>query len=327
MSFGAERHDRGRQVHRPRAATTSGASRTSTTPPRRPPDRGVGPRHGLYLFRYTGAGRGGRPGAAVTCDAATTTGGPVDDPAVLLGRRTATPLPLAVASQPARGTVGASPANAVVYTPHAGFVGQDAFTYTADDGALTSALRDASGCRVQRRRPSVAARAADAEGRARAPTTSRAPRPATCSRAPRPASGSCGGSGNDVIDGGAGDDCISGQNGNDDLAGDAGNDDVMGGARQRRAGRRLRPRRARRRLRQRRARGRLGQRPARSAAAGTTSSPAARARTRSAAAAGDDTISARGGGRDTIDCGAGRDTVTADKSDKVAKNCEVVRRR
>ena len=38
-------------------------------------------------------------------------------------------------------------------------------------------------------------------------------------------------------------------------------------------------------------------------------------------------INARGGGKDTIDCGAGRDTVTVDKSDKVAKNCEVVRRR
>ena len=41
---------------------------------------------------------------------------------------------------------------------------------------------------------------------------------------------------------------------------------------------------------------------------------------------GRDTINAKGGGRDTIDCGSGRDTVTADRNDKVARNCEVVRR-
>jgi RTX calcium-binding nonapeptide repeat (4 copies) len=40
---------------------------------------------------------------------------------------------------------------------------------------------------------------------------------------------------------------------------------------------------------------------------------------------GNDTI-ARDGARDTIDCGTGRDLVYADKSDKVARNCEEVHR-
>ncbi|MEX2464726.1 MAG: hypothetical protein WD428_02505 [Gaiellaceae bacterium] len=42
--------------------------------------------------------------------------------------------------------------------------------------------------------------------------------------------------------------------------------------------------------------------------------------------AGSDRINARGGGSDRISCGAGRDSVTADASDKVARNCESVTR-
>ncbi len=92
---------------------------------------------GLYLLRYTG------PGAAVapSCsdvDAATTTGSPVTIP-LSCSDANGNPLRLAAGSQPARGTVGGVAGNAVVYTPGAGFVGQDAFTYTADDGALSSA--------------------------------------------------------------------------------------------------------------------------------------------------------------------------------------------
>ena len=41
---------------------------------------------------------------------------------------------------------------------------------------------------------------------------------------------------------------------------------------------------------------------------------------------GDDRISVRGGGADTVKCGGGRDVVKADRTDKVAKNCEKVRR-
>ncbi len=42
---------------------------------------------------------------------------------------------------------------------------------------------------------------------------------------------------------------------------------------------------------------------------------------------GSDTVRARDGSRDTVDCGAGRDLVLADRVDRVARNCEQVRRR
>jgi len=41
---------------------------------------------------------------------------------------------------------------------------------------------------------------------------------------------------------------------------------------------------------------------------------------------GDDRINVRGGGPDTVKCGGGRDVVKADRSDKIARNCEKVRR-
>jgi hypothetical protein len=41
---------------------------------------------------------------------------------------------------------------------------------------------------------------------------------------------------------------------------------------------------------------------------------------------GADRISVRGGGADTVKCGAGIDIVKADRTDKIAKNCEKVRR-
>jgi RTX calcium-binding nonapeptide repeat (4 copies) len=41
---------------------------------------------------------------------------------------------------------------------------------------------------------------------------------------------------------------------------------------------------------------------------------------------GDDRISVRGGGPDAVKCGGGVDVVKADRTDKVAKNCEKVRR-
>ena len=42
---------------------------------------------------------------------------------------------------------------------------------------------------------------------------------------------------------------------------------------------------------------------------------------------GNDTVKVKDGVRDRVTCGGGRDTVVADKKDKVAKDCEVVRRR
>jgi uncharacterized repeat protein (TIGR01451 family) len=42
--------------------------------------------------------------------------------------------------------------------------------------------------------------------------------------------------------------------------------------------------------------------------------------------AGDDRIEVRGGGKDTVFCGPGRDTELADPGDRIAPDCEVVRR-
>jgi RTX calcium-binding nonapeptide repeat (4 copies) len=42
--------------------------------------------------------------------------------------------------------------------------------------------------------------------------------------------------------------------------------------------------------------------------------------------AGADRVSVRGGGRDTVRCGKGRDRVSADRSDRVGRDCEVVKR-
>jgi Ca2+-binding RTX toxin-like protein len=52
-----------------------------------------------------------------------------------------------------------------------------------------------------------------------------------------------------------------------------------------------------------------------------------RGRDRIYAGGGGDRIAVRGGGRDTVRCGGGRDTVKADRSDRVARDCEIVRRR
>ncbi len=41
---------------------------------------------------------------------------------------------------------------------------------------------------------------------------------------------------------------------------------------------------------------------------------------------GADRVSVRGGGRDTVTCGKGRDRVNADRSDRVGRDCEVVKR-
>ena len=275
---------------------------------------------GLYLLRYTG------PGAAVapSCsdvDAATTPGSPVTIP-LSCSDANGNPLRLAVGSQPARGSVGPVAGNAVVYTPGAGFVGQDAFTYTADDGALTSAAAtvrvrvNAAPIVVPAPRPRPGACANDVLG--------------TASRDLLKGSSAGerirGGSGNDVIDGGGGDDCLSGYNGNDDLAGDAGNDDLTGG----RGTDELVGGSGRDEL-----VGGSGNDNLQGGSgddrldggSGTDRLTGGSGRDTIRGGSGRDTISARGGGRDTIDCGSGRDTVSADKSDKVATNCEVVRRR
>jgi Ca2+-binding RTX toxin-like protein len=290
---------------------------------------------GLYLLRYTGPAS--EPVVAPPeCDnlSEVTIGAPVritlsctDPDDAALTYRLAEP-------RATGGSVSEPEDGAVTYTPRADFVGEDTFRYTATNGD-----REAVPATVRVR--VIAAPLVT-------PAPQPAPAPAETTRAAALA-GPCandligtaardlvrgtaagerfaGGAGNDVADGGGGDDCLSGDAGNDDLSGDDGNDDLAGGS------------------------GRddlVGGAGADDLEGGTgddelaggtgndrLSGGSGRDRLSGGSGAdtirggaGRDTILARGGGRDTIDCGSGRDTVTADARDRVARNCEVVRRR
>ena len=97
-----------------------------------------------------------------------------------------------------------------------------------------------------------------------------------------------GGPGNDRLNGGPGNDRLNGGPGNDRLNGGPGNDRLNGGP----------------------GNDRLNGGPGRDRLNGGP---------------GNDRIDARGNGIDTITCGPGRDTVIADRSDRIARNCENVR--
>ena len=98
------------------------------------------------------------------------------------------------------------------------------------------------------------------------------------------------GSSNDVISGGSSGDRIAGGQGNDRLTGNSGNDSVTGNA-------------------------------------GRDRIDGSSGRDRLSGGSGADRIDARDGRRDRIACGSGRDTVIADRADRIARDCERVRRR
>jgi hypothetical protein len=99
-----------------------------------------------------------------------------------------------------------------------------------------------------------------------------------------------GRAGDDRLSGGTGADVLRGSTGKDRIHGDAGADRVDGGS-------------------------------------GNDDLTPGAGRDKVTAGGGNDKISARDGARDTIDCGSGRDRVTADRTDKVKRNCEDVTRR
>ena len=271
---------------------------------------------GLYLFRYKGEGAAEAPECGNV--SAVTAAAPVEIP-LSCEDANGTPLTLSIATQPAKGTLGAITGEAVTYTPNAGVENTvDEFTYTASDGALES---DPATVRVKiNAAPAPVPTATPTATATPLPSFSPTPVPAPAPKVVR--AGACandllgtaardlvagtaagermvGGGGNDVLDGGGGDDCLSGDAGNDDLSGDGGNDDVTGGAGNDKI----------------------------SGGAGSDDLAGGAGTDTVSGGAGADTINTRGGGRDTVDCGSGRDTVLVDKTDKVARNCEVVRRR
>jgi Ca2+-binding RTX toxin-like protein len=126
-----------------------------------------------------------------------------------------------------------------------------------------------------------------------------------------------GGSGDDIINGSGGTDRLSGQAGNDRIRGQSGNDRVIGGS-----GRDILS-------------GLAGSDSLsggssddtlRGGAGHDAISPGA-GNDRVNGGSGGDTINARDGERDRVDCGSGRDRVYADRTDRVASNCERVTRR
>ena len=171
--------------------------------------------YGLYLFRYTGPGAAQRP---VCQDQTVQT--PFQTPVRITLRCTdanGNPLTLAIASQPSNGTLSAidQAADVVTYTPGRGYSGPDSFTFTANDGAATSApatLRitvgfGPTGCRNLIR---------GTNGRDMIAGTAASDRVLA-------------GSGDDVVDARGGNDCLSGHRHDDVIDGEGGNDRLTGG--------------------------------------------------------------------------------------------------
>lgn len=92
---------------------------------------------GLQIFRYTGPGAAKRPVCANT-SATTNAGAAVSIPLTCTDENTGNTLTRRIASAPANGTVTLSQ-NTATYTPRAGFSGDDAFGFVANDGAADSA--------------------------------------------------------------------------------------------------------------------------------------------------------------------------------------------
>jgi Ca2+-binding RTX toxin-like protein len=126
-----------------------------------------------------------------------------------------------------------------------------------------------------------------------------------------------GDAGDDLLLGDAGNDRLSGGNGDDSMTGDAGNDSVSGG----RGDDLLRGGPGADALSGGRGDDRLG------GAGGNDRITGGPGRDVITGGGGADRILARDGNRDRIDCGSGRDSVSADSTDRVARNCERVRRR
>ena len=276
---------------------------------------------GLYLLKYTGPGAAARPvcpGVSVN----TTPGTPVSVPLTCTDANSGNTLTRAIAAGPASGTLGTISSGAVQYTPAAGFLGTATFTYTANDGAATSA--PATATVIVANPPASPAAPVVKAGACANDLLGTAARDLLKGTAA--GERIRGGAGNDVLDANSGDDCVLGEAGNDDLSGDAGNDDVSGGSGSDEllggAGRdELDGGTGNDELSGGSGNDRVSGGSGSDELAGNAGTDTLRG------GSGRDTIDARGGGRDTIDCGSGRDTVTADRNDKVARNCEVVRRR
>ena len=135
-----------------------------------------------------------------------------------------------------------------------------------------------------------------------------------------------GGGGDDCIAGGGGKDRINGDDGDDKLTGQKGNDRVSGGN----GDDRVRGGDGNDRLKGGNGDDRIQGKGGRDKISGGGGDDVLRAGQRPdrvSGGAGNDSIETVGGGADIVHCGSGKDSVRAGRSDRVAKNCEKVRRR
>jgi Ca2+-binding RTX toxin-like protein len=255
---------------------------------------------GLQIFRYTGPGSpAADPNSRPVCKDAT----------VLVGYKGTASVPLtctddqghtltrSIAGNPGAGSLSAIAANGTVTYTHTGSaLGTDRFTFGATDqrGAASDAatitlvvgVRDGGRCF----NPFAGTAGADNVFGSDFGDVLRA------------------GGGNDLVLGLDGADCLDGEGGRDRASGGSGNDTVNGGA----GNDTVNGGSGRDRL---------------TGAGGNDSLTAGSGRNhRLSGGGGRDRINAVNGNRDRIDCGSGRDTVRADRNDRVARNCERVRR-
>ncbi len=248
---------------------------------------------GLYIFRYTGPGAAQKPACT--------------DTTVLVPFKAAADVPFSCSdgngnplrqtrlSDPAGGTIADRTGGGWTYTHTGDRIGPaGTFTFKANDGAADSNVATSSLVAV----PKNGGRCSNRYiGSAARDTIVGSPFGDRIS----------GASGRDVIGARAGDDCVSGNGSGDRLAGEGGRDRVSGnsgndtlfggpGADQLFGG------------------------------SGRDRLSAGSGRNRLSGGGGNDRILARNRRIDRINCGAGRDLVTADRRDRVARNCERVRR-
>jgi hypothetical protein len=297
--------------------------------------------YGLYVVRYDGPGAA-RPPQCEDIVYATSRNTPVEVE-LFCSDENGNPLTLSIDRRPENGTVGEISGNKVTYTPRAEFAGRDTFTFRAHDGAASSAPATVTVL--------VGECANQIEGTdARDMIIGTAAGDAIYGRA-----------GNDIIDGVLGGDCLLGEAGADQLDGGAGDDQLFGGDErdrlfggsgddQLRGGRgvdHLRGSSGDDRLygqggrdfvsggsNNDRVSGGAGNDNLRGEAGhdalfgggGNDKISTGPGRDKVSGGRGKDRINAANGARNVIRCGPGRDRVRADRDDRVAADCEVVRR-
>lgn len=297
--------------------------------------------YGLVITRYTGPGAAQPPECQDTVYA-TSRDTPVEVELFCSDPNDNT-LVLSIDKQPGHGSLGSIQGRKVTYSPAAGYTGRDTFTYRASDGAATSAP-----AQVQVLVGHCANQVTGTDERDLLAGT---------------AAGDAiyGRAGNDVIDGLFGGDCLFGEDGRDQLEGGQGDDQLYGAkGRDRLFGGsgddRLRGGSGKDHLRGSSGDDRLwggGKRDFLSGGSNDDRLKGGGGKDSLRGNAGDDTliggrggdwidtgpgedrvrggrgndrISAANGSRTVITCGKGRDRVRADREDRVAADCEVVRR-